>query len=76
MTDYKYIDIKWLGKSASGKTDIYSVLNKSGNYELAIIKWYASWRQYCFFPGFETVWNDGCLRDLLDFMSKLRKGKK
>ena len=29
--------------------------------------WYASWRQYVFYPNPDTIFNKGCLRDIARF---------
>lgn len=55
----KYIEI--IEKSRKEKTSVFSVINKNGGYELAEIKWYSAWRQYCLFPKENTTWNTDCL---------------
>lgn len=70
---YKYITITLIHKKS--KTNIYAVTNKSGDYDIGCIKWYAPWRQYCFFPGEDTVYSKGCLDDIGDFIDKLKTGK-
>ena len=65
----KFISFKLLEKKP--KTSVYAVINvKSGNI-LGIIKWYYSWRQYCFFPEFNTVFNKDCLSDIEEFVRDL-----
>lgn len=73
MKQYKYFEIIELPKSRTRKTPIYAVVNKSGGYEIGRIRWYGSWRQYCFFPAENTVWNDGCLQDILGFLAEMRR---
>ena len=65
----KFINFKLLEKKP--KTSVYAVINiKLGNI-LGIIKWYSSWRQYCFFPESNTVFNKDCLSDIEDFIRGL-----
>jgi len=55
------------------KTDVYSVLSRCSNVELGKIKWYPSWRHYCFFPTtiLETVHSDRCLMEISMFISNI-----
>ncbi len=57
------------------KTKTIHVINKSSGNEIATIEWYGAWRQYCFFPSleFDTVWNNTCLKDILDVIDMLMK---
>ena len=58
------------------KTKVYSVVNIKSNYSLGVIKWYSSWRQYCFFPAKETIFNKDCMKDIIDFINKLMEARK
>ena len=62
-------------KETKPKTKVYSVISKCSDFELGIIKWYPSWRHYCFFPtmGEETVHSDRCLAFISEFITKLNK---
>lgn len=53
------------------KTDVYAVNNKTSGDMLGIIKWYPAWRQYCFFPSEETLYERKCLKDINNFMQRL-----
>jgi len=57
------------------KTSVYAVVSES-NFQLGIIKWYGSWRQYCFFPSDETVWSRGCLKEVDGFIQNLMAERK
>jgi hypothetical protein len=46
------------------KTVIVSVFNKRSNSKLGSIRWYGAWRQYCFHPESQTIFNRGCLIDI------------
>lgn len=56
-------------KERKPKTEVWEVRTKSDNSLLGIIKWYAQWRQYCFFPEQETVWSFGCVDDIRFFLA-------
>lgn len=74
VKEYKFLRIEGL-KITGRKTPIFNVLNRGSKGLLAEIRWYAPWRQYCFFPLEDTVWNDGCLTDVKDFLGKVNEMK-
>ena len=55
---------------AAGRTDYYAITKNLGGM-LGWIRWYASWRQYCFFPCEGTIWSVDCLADVSTFTEKL-----
>lgn len=57
------------------KTPLFVLINKSSQTAIGEIKWYGRWRQYCFFPDEATVWSDGCLADVRDFLAKLKEAE-
>lgn len=73
--DSKYLSFVLSG--AKGKTNVWSVQSRSSGGGLGVIQWYAPWRQYCFFPYQDTLYNTGCMDDISDFikgeMGKRRK---
>ena len=77
LPDSKYLGfnrVKW-----SGKTWIVDVISKSSGIPLGEIKWWGPWRQYCFFPGPETLYNPGCLdaiKTTIRVLADERKGGK
>lgn len=74
-TYYKYIHFVLTG--AKVKTKIWECRNNKGRHELGVVKWYAPWRQYCFMPVDSlTVFNGGCLSDIVDFLSKVNGAHK
>ena len=58
------------------KTKIIFVMNINHDEIIAHIRWYNSWRQYCFFPKSDTVWNTKCLDDVNDLIKKLMKDRR
>ena len=67
---YKYIYFELIEEKP--KTKVYSCKNNKSNIELGIIKWYPSWRQYCYFPTIQAIYSEGCLIDIIDFISEIR----
>lgn len=45
---------------------VVDVRSKSQGTVLGQIKWFSGWRQYCFFPSTDTVFNLVCLADIMD----------
>ena len=56
--------LTWLLKNIKPKTAEYEIRSKHDLSILGIVKWYPSWRQYCFFPELNCVWSKDCLYDL------------
>ncbi len=71
-----YLRIDLTGKSVSGLTSIYRVFNKDNLEGLGEVKWFARWRQYCFFPFSDTVFEKTCLHDISEYLIKLNKEHK
>jgi len=64
--DFKYIEFKIAEQKP--KTTVWDILNKNSGDRIGQVKWWANWRQYCFFPDEECVFSVGCLRDIMDFI--------
>lgn len=73
-TKYKYINFKLTEKKP--KTNVYQCLNNKSGIELGIIKWYPSWRQYCYLPSCPAVYSKGCMDDIGEFIDKIMKEHK
>ena len=50
------------------KTKKFQVCSKKHFYPLGEIRFYSNWRQYCFYPYQDTVFNRTCLKDIQDFI--------
>ena len=76
MTEDEYLDFVLTEQKA--KTNVYEVISKYSECELGTIKWYPSWRHYCFFPTprIETVHSDRCLTTIAEFITKLNEEHK
>ena len=69
-TIYKHIFFEEI--SLPRKTKTFVVRNKAINSLLGTVKWYAPWRQYCFFPTpSDLVFSATCLADIQDFIREL-----
>ena len=70
----KYIHFELWGDT--GKTQLWRVINKSGCYQLGLITWFGSWRQYVFQPVENTEYNNTCLITITNFINHLNKEKR
>jgi hypothetical protein len=70
-TEFQYIRMEKIRDLP--KTSVWEVQNKSGEYSIGIIKWNPGWRQYCFFPDPNTVYSNGCLKDIIEFIASLQE---
>jgi len=61
---------------ASRKTKIINITNITHGEVIGVIKWYGSWRQYCFYPTNNTIWNTTCLDDVQEVIVKLMNDRK
>jgi len=66
-TDYPYMTFTEVTNPGK-KTKIWEIASKSNGGLLGRIKWYGAWRQYCFFPEPDTIFNIGCLADIDAFI--------
>ncbi len=59
------------------KTDKYAVMQtKNQGGQLGIIKWFGRWRQYTFYPLFDTIWNKDCLEQVTEKITDLMNERK
>lgn len=74
-TKDKYIEFNLIEQKP--KTQVYAVRNIKSQLVIGLIKWHCAWRQYCFFPTHfsETVFSNGCLQDIIDFINQLKTQK-
>jgi hypothetical protein len=66
----------FINKEVKLKTKIIGIMNKNHGEEIGLIKWFSKWRQYCFFPTNDTVWNTTCIEDIYDVISDLMDERK
>lgn len=65
-----YLD--FVDRSIPGrKTKTLFILSKSTGAVLGEIKWFGRWRQYCFFPAADTIFNRDCMNSIKDVIDDL-----
>lgn len=60
--DEVYVNFIKAPSAVDRKTNRWQVRNKFDNSYLGQVKRFGRWRQYCFFPHAETVFERSCLR--------------
>ena len=53
------------------KTVIVEVISKRLQFPIGYIRWYGPWRQYIFAAKDSTIWNAGCLQDIISVINQL-----
>lgn len=75
IKETKYLRFTKLERPPDKKTDIVTISSISGDYLLGRIAWFPRWRQYCFYPYNDTVWNKGCMENVYEVIEQLRQDK-
>lgn len=58
------------------KTPIYKLFSMSNHdIKLGEIKWFGAWRQYCFYPEGNTIFDRKCLTYINNFLEEVNKKK-
>lgn len=70
IADYKYIYFRKIKDKP--KTSVWLCYSNSSNEVIGTVKWYGPWRQYCFFPEPNTVFNITCHDHISNFIRQLR----
>lgn len=68
--------IEFVETGDTGKTKIWEVRHRSEPVTLGVISWYGPWRQYTFWPAFNTVWNTDCLEQITAFIKGQMEARK
>jgi hypothetical protein len=68
----EFIDATPVGR----KTKIVWVYSVNHGDILGEVRWYGAWRQYCFYPRPNTIWNTACLLDVRVFIAALHEARR
>lgn len=49
-----------------GKTKVFDVMSRQKGIKLGEVRWWATWRQYVFFP-INSLFDPKCLREVADY---------
>jgi len=58
------------------KTQVANIFTTKDEDYLGTVKWKRGWRQYAYFPAPCTLYNDGCLRAIADFLKEMNDSHK
>jgi hypothetical protein len=61
--------LEFVETADTGKTKVWAVHNKDYGDILGTVSWSGPWRQYCFYPQANCVWNASCLEQLTTFVN-------
>lgn len=64
---YKFVTIE--PNSEHEGRPYYNVVNNKSDQSLGILLWYPPWRQYVFEAEPAAVFNNACLKDIVDFLN-------
>lgn len=67
----KYIIIEEIASKT--KTKRFVIRNNNSQQIIGTVNWYGAWRQYCFSPAYQTIWNNDCLNIIKEFLDNLKK---
>lgn len=65
----EYLEVTKEPDRLDRKTSVWTITSKSGS-TLGVVWWFGRWRQYCFEPQPDTVFNVSCLDDIARFIQK------
>lgn len=68
MKKYKYMTIEQKNNEIFSGKPVYRIFNNRTKEQLAILSYYKPWKDYVFSSQPECIFNNSCLRDVLDFM--------
>ncbi len=58
------------------KTAVVQIPSASSGDQLGEIRWFGRWRQYCFYPATETIFNAGCMETIVARINDLMERRK
>lgn len=65
---YKFINIRQSNQEMWEGHPVYRIYNNKTSDQIGLISWYKPWKEYVFSSIPECVFNNSCLRDVLDFI--------
>ncbi len=74
MIESRYMEFDKVGDT--GKTEIWNIISKSSGFILGQIRWFGAWRQYCFYPSANCIFNTSCISDISGMIKELMAQRK
>jgi len=76
MKKYKFINIRQVNNEIFERHPVYRIFNNKTETQLGILSYYKPWKQYVFSSQPECVFNDSCLKDVLNFIESIKACEK
>lgn len=73
MKKYRYITIRQIDNETFKQHPVYRIFNNKSNAQLGILSYYPQWKQYIFSSYEDVVYDETCLRDILNFLHSLKE---
>ena len=67
--------IEFIKVTGNPNRKLYEVTSKKSGEKLGLIRWQGSWKKYVFAPDKNTYWDEGCLKDVVQFLERLNEKK-
>lgn len=74
--DGTFIRFRMEAPNSKKKTQVWVVSGDGGSSLLGVVKWFARWRRYAYFPLGECVYEECCLREIAMFIEQRTKEHK
>ena len=68
--------LRFIDKESRQITKIIGIVNIHHDEEIGEIRWFGKWRQYCFYPSENTIWNTTCMEDVQTVIKELMNERK
>ena len=65
---YKFINILQVNEEVFEKKPVYRIFNNKSKAQIGMLSFYKPWKEYVFSAKENCIYNNGCLRDVLDFI--------
>lgn len=72
MAKKSYLEFVEFSKD-NRKTGIVMVRSARSITELGMIRWYSPWRRYTFWPTHYTLFDSGCLKEIMEKIDSMMK---
>jgi len=72
---YKHIYIKQVDNELFNGKPVYRIFNNKSTIQLAILSYYKPWKKYVFSSQDDSVFDNNCLKDIVDFLENQIKGE-
>ena len=65
---YKYITVEQINNEIFEKHPVYRIYTNKRRGQIGVLSYYKPWKQYVFSSQPQCVFNNSCLKDVIDFL--------